>query len=460
MGTGASAKRYRNSDESSARQPDQSRQTDDSIGNVRPCDSCGETRRTARFGGEEAQWLCAACQLSSGTPVCRPVKESQADAPRPKLARGYTMGDLSDMNDVPPGRRSRGSAPGGEQSSQPLSQAYTRRRARRGAKERNTSVSGGGESQASSVGKKPSLMRSNTTSLDIKPTQRSDYRSLQGLQALKEQMGVKGADAPAEEERAMSPKRSDAHLPSMPKRRLAAGFCYGDVVFSLISRLRGGSRVLELGNEGTVVGAARSSSSSSSSEEDVRLLIQFKSGVDWYLPPTQISASSSFLSAKASGLPGGYSWGSRVQSLVTYLKPPGSKKEIWLGDAGTVVGPGHAPGKLAVRFDDAAQGEWSIWPKTICQEEEYDSAVAQRLCGSFSRGDRVKAHRGCRGARSGGAAGRAPIELESGEQGTVVGPGHCDGHVLVHFDSDERVWSLLPSQLSLAAGGGKDMSYV
>eukprot|EP00439_Symbiodinium_sp_Y106_P048648 s5862_g6.t1 len=34
---------------------------------VRPCDSCGEMRKTTNFSrGDESQWLCAACQLTNG----------------------------------------------------------------------------------------------------------------------------------------------------------------------------------------------------------------------------------------------------------------------------------------------------------------------------------------------------------------------------------------------------------
>lgn len=450
MGTGASLRRasepgkYRAPETSAARETSPSRSRDDGAGNVRPCDRCGEMRRTTRFGGDGCEWLCAACQLAGGAQERRGMKES-ADVARPQLRRGHTVGDISEPLGAPMGRASTISAPStGQDTLSKMAQSNAAgRRSRRGAKERQLSMNPN-PSQVGSERKVPQLMRSNTTSLELKLSPRSNYRSHQGLQALKEQMGVPPAASKEE------PPSSQLALAPAPRRRLAAGFWHGDAVLSLVSRLRSGVRVLELGHEGAVVGVSRGGGPANP-EEDVRLLVQFRPGFDWYLPPLQISTTSSYSSARTAGLPGGYSWGSRVQSLVTYLHRPSAKKEIWLGDCGTVVGPGLVPGKLAVRFDDD-RGEWSMWPNTICVQDDYEASVIQRLQGGLSRGDRVKALGACKGVRSGGAAARAPLGLEEGEQGTVVGPGHSGSHVLVHFDSDERVWSLSPDQLVPANG--------
>lgn len=37
--------------------------------------------------------------------------------------------------------------------------------------------------------------------------------------------------------------------------------------------------------------------------------------------------------------------------------------------------------------------------------------------------------------------------MEACEEGVVVGPGHDSGRLLVHFNSDDRVWSLTAESL-------------
>lgn len=234
------------------------------------------------------------------------------------------------------------------------------------------------------------------------------------------------------------------HLDLLPKtaapgpverKEVGGGFVLGDKVVSLISRVRGGLLVLELGHEGTVVGA----NGGGDSGEALRLLVQFVRGYDWLLAPCQVCTAASLASAKAAGLPS-YNWGTRVRSLVTYLKPSRAKRELGLGDAGTVIGPGASLGKLAVRFDDC--GEWSVWPNAICKAETYTTTVQERLFDSFCRGERVRSLTTAAGRRSQPARGEGPHSLVSGANGTVVGPGHKSGWLLVHFDSDERLWSL------------------
>jgi hypothetical protein len=132
-----------------------------------------------------------------------------------------------------------------------------------------------------------------------------------------------------------------------------------------------------------------------------------------------------------------------VRSVADKLCNPGSKRGILLGDTGTVIGPGHVAGKVAVRFEDGASlNEWSVWPGTICKAEVYDLAMIAEIAGNFRRGDRVC----CKATKGVGASGTTS-SLEDGQTGTVLGPGHADGRVLIRFSSSRRAWSMLPSQL-------------
>eukprot|EP00913_Durusdinium_trenchii_P020655 g19396.t1 len=62
----------------------------------------------------------------------------------------------------------------------------------------------------------------------------------------------------------------------------------------------------------------------------------------------------------------------------------------------------------------------------------------------FARGDRVRCLGQIFGARS---FDETRLAVADKEEGTVIGPGHSNGKVLVHFDADERIWSLSPKQL-------------
>jgi len=249
----------------------------------------------------------------------------------------------------------------------------------------------------------------------------------------------------------MAGSSSRAPVP-MRKVKLPGGYTSGDRVSSLISRYRFGLLILELGHEGVVLSAARGEYSGGEGEDDVRLLVQFQHGHDWMLPLRQLCASSAYGAQRATALPGGHTWGERVRSLVTYLNPPGGSKEVWLGDTGTVIGPGQTKGKIAVRFDEG-HSDWNVWPTTVCSVDSFPSVVKQRLAGGFGRGDRVSSKGNSEGSRSSekspGAAKK--LQLKDGEEGTVIGPGHASGWVLVHFDSDEKVWSLKPDKLRASA---------
>ncbi|CAE8739644.1 unnamed protein product, partial [Polarella glacialis] len=304
--------------------------------------------------------------------------------------------------------------------------------------------------EAESEAPKPKLKRAQTTNLGFvgKPTQRpaADYRTHEGLQALKKPMGVEqdasskrsSARAKAAAEAAATDAMEAPKVPPAPPRSLADGHSYGEKVVSLISRTSPGNKLMiESGQEGTLVGAVKKSS-------DLWLLVQFQRGTDWWLAPSQLSAPPSFGSVRAAGL-SGFTWGCRVKCLVTYLCPPGSslQQDVWLGGEGIVIGPSAVKGKIAVCFDDGT--EWSIWPALLCKSEDYDKVVTQKF-GKLGRGDRVRSKGKLCGARS--YSPEVAESLAEGSDGTVVGPGHSPGAVLVHFDSDDKVWSVKPSQLA------------
>eukprot|EP00931_Biecheleriopsis_adriatica_P007926 TRINITY_DN109167_c0_g1_i1.p1 TRINITY_DN109167_c0_g1~~TRINITY_DN109167_c0_g1_i1.p1 ORF type:complete len:520 (-),score=108.87 TRINITY_DN109167_c0_g1_i1:111-1622(-) len=424
---------------------------------VRPCDHCGEMRKTTNFGGgDDAQWLCAACQLNNGGLAMgqrqKQKKLVMTDMPKPQpmLKRGATVasGELG----VREKRNSEVDA-SGSKSPRPERRERNRRRGKckTGVDPDHKTAESAEAKEQSSDG--PKLLRAQTQALGAvgKPSHRSqmDYRSAQGLNELKEQMGVKTED----QKRADSRKKAAAEaaaadtmeapkVPPPPPRPLPGGYTYGEKIVTLISRENAGQQLLmELGQEGTVVGAAEMK------RADLRLLVQLNRGLDWWLAPAQLSQPSAFGAARAAGI-FGFSWGSRVRSLVTLLHPPALRQshhgEVWLGDEGTVIGPSAIKGKLAVRFDNGL-GEWSIWPSLVCKSEAYDETVSEKIAGRLCRGDRVRSKGSLSGSRS---FEDAKLSVNDGEDGTVIGPGHAPGKVLVHFDADDRVWSLDPKQLA------------
>jgi len=243
---------------------------------------------------------------------------------------------------------------------------------------------------------------------------------------------------------------------SGPPPDFPGGYRRGDVIQSLVSRIRNGREVIEVGHEGTIMSSNVNLSVQVTDEEAkkaaennpaARLLIQFKHGYDYQLAPHQVCLQPQFIPLTAAGLPGGLKWGDKVQTLVAKLSPQGAKRGLCLGEEGTVVGPGALSGKIAVRFGEDC-GEWSVWPNAVCKLEAYATALAARLPGGFRRGDRVKSK--ALKVVSGGdqcGTGSGPKGLEDGQEGTVVGPGHAPGRLLVCFDGNPAGWSVEPTSL-------------
>eukprot|EP00927_Polykrikos_kofoidii_P067350 TRINITY_DN62853_c0_g1_i1.p1 TRINITY_DN62853_c0_g1~~TRINITY_DN62853_c0_g1_i1.p1 ORF type:complete len:584 (-),score=35.05 TRINITY_DN62853_c0_g1_i1:233-1984(-) len=235
----------------------------------------------------------------------------------------------------------------------------------------------------------------------------------------------------------------------------------GDHVLSLISRMRNGHQILELGSKGVIMSASVNKGRGvgaygvlgRSSLAD-KCLIQFSPGFDWVLAPHQISHRSQFDALTAAGLAGGFRWGDRVQSLVSRLQPRDGTRGLLLGDVGTVIGPGAISGKLAIRCEVDGT-EWSLWPAAVCRTDAYAAAVACALAGGFRRGDRVQ----CRALRPvtlgaisvrgsfDDASGGLPNQLDDGHSGLVIGPGHMAGRLLVCFDGIAGNWSIEPTSL-------------
>jgi len=411
---------------------------------LRPCDRCSEERKCARCGG--GCWLCVVCQLEA-------PEEDQKSRPKPRrlslgmtaekpqpLRRGHTT-DLSAFSghSSPDADRTRGvrrtkrdRIEGGDVLGTPGAEGGDAegRSGRRGAKDRTAPAALDPAGQGLSSHGSLSIVQ-----------ERQDYRSVKGLNELRGSIHRSSSSLSASDDEVEG--KGEKSQPPVPieakkKKRLLGGFFLGDRVVSLITRARRGLQVLELGNQGTVVGARGDDDSGA----EVRLLVQFDGGVDWFLAPGQICHSSALKDAKSAGL-ARFNWGTRVRSLVTYMLPQGTKKSIWLGHYGTVIGPGRTPGKLAVRFDDSCC-EWSIWPSSLCEDSAFQVHVQEKLAGGYCRGDRVRAAR----ATGAGSCSGSPLTLNEGEEGTVVGPGHMSGRLLVHFDNDQHTWSLTPEQIS------------
>jgi hypothetical protein len=208
--------------------------------------------------------------------------------------------------------------------------------------------------------------------------------------------------------------------------------------------------VLELGCEGEVVAVMPPAMRPrNSSIETPLLLIQFKSGFDWLLASHQICKSFNYNSICSRKLPGGYVWGDRIRVVVDCLENPNSKRGLSLGVGGVVVGPGHTPGKIAVRFESDS-GEWNIWPGVVCKDEECSVALLQNLVGGFRRGDRVRAAKAISAV-----VNSITILVQDGDEGFVLGPGHASGRLLVKFDSDGRTWSTTLAQISAVEPSAK-----
>ncbi|CAJ1416040.1 unnamed protein product [Effrenium voratum] len=290
------------------------------------------------------------------------------------------------------------------------------------------------------------LMRASTANFGSSSPKASDAR--QGFAETKQDLSLASAKVPQDlRKKVLAEKHAESDgeaykVPPLPQRVLPGGYTVGDRAVTLISREAYNQTLLmELGQEGNIVGAVERKCG----EVDLRLLVQFPRGVNWWLAPSQLSQPAQFGAARAAGIYG-YSWGARVRSLVTLLHPPAASQphqELWLGDEGTVIGPSAVKGKIAVRFDNGI-GEWSIWPCLICKTEAYDEAVQEKVHG-FARGDRVRSQGQLFGSRS---FDETRLAVADAEEGTVIGPGHAPGKVLVHFDADDRVWSLDPKQLA------------
>lgn len=443
-----------------------------SANEMRPCDRCGEMRRTMRFGGKDAQWLCVACQLSSDAPPQpqgrRPREPQVPDNRLPRINQ-----NLPSMTDAA------AAMSGGVE--EPKSPAYLRRsrtagalsgtgadsvgtpqqpRAARARRESNSGAVTEAAKEAEAPAPKKLLRAKTDANLGSKEKGAEKAPKIETQHVRDNIQGLKGLQSAVKAARPLGPKQRPGIVPedsasgtgqsgeveppmvlskAADGQELPGGFRYGDKVKSLVFRMRGGVQVLEMGHEGTIVGLGPPPASPQPGS-DSRLLVQFHLGFDWLLAANQICYSASFSMVKSTGLPGGYKWGDQVCNLVTHISPLKQGAGIRLGDAGTIVGPGHVHGKVAVRFDGAGC-EWNLWPNTICHKEAYNSAVAEKLPGEFSRGDRVK----CLG-RS-GAGAQAAITLEAGDEGIIIGPGHATGLVLVTFDTSGSTWSVAPEQL-------------
>ncbi|CAE7657114.1 unnamed protein product [Symbiodinium pilosum] len=403
---------------------------------VRPCDCCGEMRKTTNFSrGDETQWLCAACQLTNGGLAFgarqkqKRLNVTAALKPQPVFKRQNSDKLL----------RSKLSAASDDENSENASNAgRARRRGRCKTNNNDTGLASNSNSLAppdadgGTPQRRAKLMRANTANLGgIDKRSNVSSEGSQALEAKELLTSVKEPKA-GEHRKKVPDKPATAELsdgegvkvPPLPQRTLPGGYTVGERAVTLISReAQNQTLLMELGQEGNIVGAVERRFGA---EVDLRLLVQFPKGVCWWLSPFQISQPAQFGAARAAGI-FGFSWGCRVKSLITLLNPPSQQphQELWLGDEGTVVGPSVVKGKLAVRFDNGI-GEWSIWPCLICKTEAYEEAVQEKILG-FARGDRVRCLGQVFGSRS---FDETRLAVADGEEGTIVGPGHASGKAI------------------------------
>eukprot|EP00435_Cladocopium_sp_Y103_P075063 s114_g53.t1 len=169
------------------------------------------------------------------------------------------------------------------------------------------------------------------------------------------------------------PAESDAEshkVPPLPQRTLPGGFTVGERAVTLISReSQSQSLMMELGQEGNIVGAVERRHGG---EVDLRLLVQFPKGVNWWLAPSQLSQPAQFGAARAAGIYG-FSWGARVRSLVTLFKLPSTMLTMSHGATfgSTKIEAASGAAKtsredVAVSFPDATLGRPSIG-RVTCQ---------------------------------------------------------------------------------------------
>jgi len=388
------------------------------------CSSCGELRRCAPRGKDKVK-LCAACTLKNASSA------AGAAAVAVSRLRNRIPQNFQDDTDA--------KALFARSGTQAALTAQEPRRIRRA--ESLMSLEGGTEPPHQT----PILRKSNTQALLIPG-------AVSKLQANKNEVGsprllVAHAAGP-KLSTSSHDHNSDLHARLRKSRTAAFGgtedpqvasLAGGDEVVTLVARQRHGTVIMEVGHAGRIV--TRTGITSSNPDN---LLVQFHSGYDWRLASHQMCPRSSLPAVLEAGLPGGYQWGDKVRSLTSLLFP-GSPDELRAGDQGCVIGPGSIPGKVAVRFD-APVGEWSLWPGLLCVAEKYGDSKVHALPGGFKQGEHVRPQMSLRGFQGGSSLAR---KLGDNDQGTVIGPGHVPGRLLVQFGTEGGSchWSLLPKQL-------------
>eukprot|EP00928_Gymnodinium_smaydae_P029896 TRINITY_DN22387_c0_g2_i1.p1 TRINITY_DN22387_c0_g2~~TRINITY_DN22387_c0_g2_i1.p1 ORF type:complete len:515 (+),score=52.07 TRINITY_DN22387_c0_g2_i1:78-1622(+) len=453
---------------------------------LRPCDGCGEMRKTT-------QGLCAACFLTGGKKAGGPrdgrrSNDSDGRLPGIQSQTGFGKCDNATGGTARATAQPATSRPkaqelkksssttdvgGGSSGSKPtlgamLAQQKEKKDGRDdgggGFSANRTGFSAAqpsGRSQPGYIGTGSSSNNASTSGAARGPTSYRDAKERASAKARAELSPDPPGEGRAAEATAAVGAPTAAGAPSRGIRslqrcvtlahpaaalalapELPGGFRRGDIVLSLISRMRQGSQILEFGNEGIVIGVP---DGTVANDKDAKLLIQFKLGFDWMLAPHQVCHQAQYHALTAAGLPGGFKWGDRVRSLHDRLQPKGIKKSgLQLGDIGTVIGPGCTGAKLGIRFDKHDE-EWSLWPNAVCKQEVYEQTVGAKLPGGFRRGDRVKS-KSLR-VLGGGAGGERGVE--EGQEGVVVGPGHAPGRLLVCFDASSANWSVEPTALAL-----------
>jgi len=447
---------------------------------LRPCQTCGEHRRTTRAEGGSGPWLCAACFLSHN-PCGQGGLLTQAAAARldgPAAKRGGRQrqeaspagfgnasgnlrgGGLSASSSALPDAGSAGSS---------LASKLASRAAHRGEEDearhekvvippkrpdRSLTVQGVVDPEAG--GSRMQMLRRAQSAATLPPGG-ADGRGGE-YQVLPEPYRAKNKDARrslrdivketplkelilAGEGRGEDPRDAErrrereARENEERRRRMESG------ALPQVPRV---SSVAQLGEVGDWVQQSKSHLP------------------ELHSPKTPASPASAFLlplqcDADEPPLAGGFRRGESVKSLISRERRGcgNTPKIMDLGHEGIVIAAvmAHACEQrqdqkhdvmLLIQFK--AGFDWLLSPQQICTVFDYPGRTAAGLPGGFGWGDRVRslAERLCNPET------RRGISL--GDTGTVIGPGQTPGKVAVRFDDSAGEWNIWPAALCKAEG--------
>lgn len=456
-------------------------------GNLRPCQTCGEHRRTTRAGGEGGPWLCAACFLSHNPVgvggILTQAAAAHSGGPLSAAARGGQQrggrqrSSVSGQEASPAGfgNSSRGGGLSASSSALPdagsagssLASKLASRAAHRGDSpearhekviippkrpDRSLTVQGVVDPEAG--GSRMQMLRRAQSAATLPPGgadgRGGEYQVLpepyrakikdsrRSLAKIVQETPLILPDDRREDPRDAEKRREREGRENEERRRRMEG------ALPQVPRL---SSVAQLGE---VVDWVQQSRSIAGNLPEVAS------------PKTPAAPSSAFLlplqcDADEPPLAGGFRRGESVKSLISRERRGcgNTPKIMDLGHEGTVIAAvmAHACAQREAEKHDVmlliqfkVGFDWLLSPHQICTPVDYPGRTAAGLPGGFAWGDRVRslAERLCNPET------RRGISL--GDTGTVIGPGPTPGKVAVRFDDSAGEWNVWPAALCKAEG--------